>query len=96
MELEPKNDGRWQFSLGPVEKWVVAAVATGFLAMAFWLWRSVQTLLIQQALTNQKLADLGVQLAGVPDLTTRVARLELQVERNRQDIAETRAMKGLK
>jgi len=96
VDLKPETGGRWHFTLGPVEKWIVGAVAAAALAMAWWLFASVQTLLTQQALTNQKLQDISVQLSGVPELGTRVARLEVRVEQSEKEIAELRRLEGVK
>lgn len=96
VDLKPESGGRWHFTLGPVEKWIVGAIAAGLLAMAYWLITSVNTLLTQQALTNAKLQDITLQLSGVPELGTRVARLEVRVEQSEKEIAELRRLEGVK
>lgn len=96
MDLQPETGGRWHFTLGPVEKWAVRGVAAGIVALAFWLITSVNTLITQQALTNQQLQNIQVQLSGVPELSTRVTRLELQTEQNKVDIQELRQLKGVR
>ena len=96
MDLLPEQDGRLHFSLGPVEKWVISAFALAVLGLAGWIFTSVNTLLTQQAVTNSKLADIGAQLAGVPELSTRVARLEIQAEQNKQDIKELQRLREIR
>ena len=78
-----------------MERWVAAAIGAGVLCLAFWLVTSVNTLITQQALTNQQLQTIQVQLSGVPELSTRVTRLELQTDQNKQDIRELKQLKGV-
>lgn len=96
VDLKPESGGRWHFSLGPVEKSVVGILTTGVMAMTWWLVASVQTLLTQQAVTNDKLQTITAQLSGVPELGTRVSRLEVQAEQNKQDIRELKQLREVK
>jgi len=93
MDLQQKG-GRVHFALGPVEKWVTGAIGAGALALAWWLVSSVQTLLTQQAVTNQQLATISVQIAGVPALGTQVAELKIRVDQHDQDIRELKQRRG--
>lgn len=96
MNLRQQTDGRVHFVLGPVEKWVVGAVGTGGLALAWWLVSSVQTLLTQQAVTNQQLSTISAQIAGVPALGTQVAELKVRVDQHDQDIRELKQLREVK
>lgn len=87
MDLQQKG-GRAHFTLGPVEKWVVGTCGAGSVLLAWWLVSSVQTLLTQQALTNQQLATISAQIAAVPALGTQVAELKVRVDQHDQDIRE--------
>lgn len=91
-----RRDGRWHVSLGPVEKSVMGLVTAGVLGLCFWLVTSVNTLLTQQAVSNTQLVAIQAQLTGVPDLSNRVGKLELQAEQNKQDIRELRQLRGVK
>ena len=96
MDLKPENGGRWHFILGPIEKAIVTVVLTAAVAVTYWTIGSVQTLLTQQAGTNQQLQSIQSQLSGVPELGTRVSRLEVQAEQNKQDIRELKQLRGVK
>lgn len=50
----------------------------------------------QIAVMTNQLEGMTRQLSGVPELGTRVAKLELQTEQNRQDIQELRRLRDLK
>lgn len=79
VELQPKSDGRLHFSLGPIEKWIVAAAGSGIALLAWWMVASIQTLLTQQALTNQQLTTIVGQQADYPTLRSEVARMDVRV-----------------
>lgn len=87
-------DGRWHFSVGPVEKWVVGAMGAGILAGGYWLVGSVQTLVTQQAVTNAQLAALNQQLSDVPDLRRSVVELKVRVDKHEQEIGEIKQSRG--
>lgn len=106
MDLERK-EGRWHFSLGTVERWVVAAGASALLAVAYWFVSSVTgrldrqsdslaNLATQQAVTNNQLVTLNLQLADVPSLTRKMAEIEVRVDRLEEDTRELRTTKGLR
>lgn len=103
MEVQASNDGRNRISLGPVEKWIVGAFASGIVVGVIWLVGSVQTMLTQQQVMNQQvmtvqqqLQTINVQLADVPALKLELAKQAVQVEQNKQDIKELRQLRGLK
>lgn len=114
MDIERANAGRWHFSLGAVEKWVVGIVAAGFVAGCYWFATNLldelreqkrisaeqsatlNTLSVQQAVTNSELSSLRQQLADVPGISNRLARAEVQIQANADQIRELRQMRGLK
>lgn len=96
VDLKPESGGRWHFSLGPVEKWVAAMIAAGAVAMTLWLVASVQTLLTQQALTNQQLQTISAQISGVPALNTQVVELKVRVDQHDQEIRELKQLRGMR
>lgn len=92
MDVNHHNDGRWYFSLGPVEKWLVGIIASAVVTV-FGMWcYSIQTTMSQQvteqALANQQLRTITVQLADVPTLKQRVAENSVVIQRNTSDIRD--------
>ena len=79
MDLERKPDGRLHFSLGPLEKWAAGLVGLAVGAVIWWMVDSVQTLLTQQAVTNQQLSTIVRQQADVPALRNDVTELKVRV-----------------
>ena len=79
MELEPKSGGRMAFSLGPVEKWFIGAVLASVLYLAGWMVMSVQSLLTQQAVTNQRLSVIVEQQGDIRRIGTDVAELKIRM-----------------
>lgn len=79
MELEPKSGGRMAFSLGPVEKWFIAGVLSGIIYLAGWMVMSVQSLLTQQAVTNQRLSAIVEQQGDIRRLGTDMAELKVRM-----------------
>ena len=79
MELEPKSGGRLAFSLGPVEKWFIGAVLASVLYLAGWMVMSVQSLLTQQAVTNQRLSVIVEQQGDIRRIGTDVAELKIRM-----------------
>jgi hypothetical protein len=96
MDGVPTRDGRVHFTLGPVEKWVVGIVAVAAVSAGAWQVRSTQTLIIQAAVTNEQLRILNQQMSDVPSLKLELAKQAVQIGQNTKDIAELRAVKGLK
>lgn len=96
MEAESTHDGSMRFKLGPVEKLVVLAVIGGAGTLGYWVVNNVQTLVTQQAVTNSKLTDIGVQIGDVPALRTQVTELKIRVDQQEKAIDELRDMRGLK
>jgi len=98
MDLDRTPDGHWHFRLGPVEKWIASLV---------WIFNTVtstqatqgQTLSeikTQQAVTNSKLDQLTTSMANVPQLTSDVATLKVQTQRNSDDIHELQQVRKLR
>lgn len=107
MDAEQQRDGHWHFRLGPVERLVMAAVLSAFIAMLGWMGRSfasrldsqkdtLDKLITEQAVTNAQLTTLSAQLADVPALTRQIAELRVQVDRHNEDIKELRQVRGLR
>lgn len=101
MDLERQPDGRLHFALGPVERWVVAALASVLIAAGYWFAGSLtsrldkqnetlQSVVTQQAVTNGQISTLSAQLADVPRLTRDMTELKVRVDRHEQDIQELR------
>lgn len=92
-ELEPKSGGRMGFSLGPVEKWFIAGVLAGVVYLAGWIVVSVQSLLTQQALTNQRLSAIVERQGDVRRIGVDVAELKIRmrnVEDKTRELEQTR------
>lgn len=106
MDVERTGNGHWQFRLGPVERWVVAACAAALFSICAWLANSFSQRLdrmeellassnTQQAVTNAQMTTLNSQLADVPTLTRQMAEIQVQTKRNTEDIAELRRIRGV-
>lgn len=96
MDIDRKPDGRLHFSLGPVEKTIVGAIATGIGILIYWLISSMQTVLTQQAVTNSQLSNLSGQLLDLPAIRAQNAELKVRVDGLEDDVRELRAVRGLK
>ena len=107
VDVTRENTGHWRFALGPVEKWVVATGAAVLLAAGYWFVSSVGTrlesqsaaisaLATQQAVTNNQLTTLNLQLADIPSVSRRIAEHEVRMKRLEEDTRELRNLKGLK
>lgn len=96
VDLQRQSDGRLHFSLGPVEKWGAAFAGLVITAMAWWMASSVQTLLTQQAVTNQQLATIVNGQADMPMLRKDVTELKVRMDQHSQDIRELKALRGVK
>jgi len=98
MDVEPKNGGRITFGLA--EKLIAGAVlaAVGGLGWRFYdgVTEKLDAVVVQQAVTNQRLGDLTTQMADVPALKLEVAKHAVQIEQNKQDIRELKQTRGLK
>jgi hypothetical protein len=107
MDLQPNGDGRLHFSMGPVERWIVGVGAAALVAILGWYANSITTRLdslaeaqgalkTQQAVTNQQLVTLNLQLADVPTLTRQIAELKVRVDAHDEDIRELRTTRSLR
>lgn len=96
MDATPEGRGRWHISLGPVEKAATALIGALLAAGAIWLIASVNTLLTQQAVTNQQLLTISGQISGVPAMSTQVAELKVRVDQHDQDIRELEQLREVK
>lgn len=83
--------GQATFRVGVVERWVVATGAAALIGGCYWfasntnerldrLSEQQAELAKQQAVTNQQLSTLTLQLANVPALSERVSRNEARIE----------------
>lgn len=107
MDVQRQGDGHWSFALGPVEKWIVAAIAAGVVIAAYWFIGSVMSrldnqssaisaLATQQAVTNSQLTTLNLQLADVPSITRKIAEHDVRLQRLEEDTRELRGTRNLK
>jgi hypothetical protein len=107
MDLDRTPDGHWHFRLGPVEKWIASLVVLLTGSLLVWIFNTVtstqatqgQTLSeikTQQAVTNSKLDQLTTSMANVPQLTSDVATLKVQTQRNSDDIHELQQVRKLR
>lgn len=88
MGEEVSDTRNWQSVRTVLEALILAAM--------LWSARTQVTMLAQIAVLQTQVVALTTQLSDVPGVSARVSRLEVQAERNRQDIAEIREMRGLK
>lgn len=95
MDLERQSDGRLHFSLGIVERWIAGVCGAAVVGVMWWLVSSMQTVLTQQAVTNQQLLTISAQLADVPGITRRMAEHDVRIERLEADVKEVRATRRL-
>lgn len=99
MDLKPQPDGRLHFSLGPVERWIVALVAAAVVGSVVLFMRSVtgqldsqakqlSILSEQQAVANHQLANLAQQLSDIPGISRRQAEHEVRIKRIEDDVRD--------
>lgn len=90
-----------------MERLVIVAVLSAFVALLGWMgksfaWRldsqkdALDKLVTQQAVTSAQLTTLSAQLADVPALTRQMAELRVRVDRHDEDIKELRQVRGLR
>lgn len=107
MDLERTDSRHWHFALGPVERWVVAAVAAASVAAAYWFASSVTArldeqaralsmLTTQQAVANAQLLTLNGQLTDIPQMRSKMAEHEVQINALQESQRELRQMRGLR
>lgn len=103
VDLLPTDDGRSHFALGPVEKWVVGIGALAIVSVGGWFVNSVnaqqktlQTLVTQQAVTNNQLTTISGQLLDIPAIRSQSVELKLRIDGLEEDVRELRQTKGLK
>ena len=58
--------------------------------------QALNTLLTQQAVTNQQLLTISGQISGVPAMSTQVAELKVRVDQHDQDIRELKQLREVK
>ncbi|WP_052689768.1 hypothetical protein [Xanthomonas albilineans] len=90
------DDGRTRVVLGPVERWLVAAVAVAIIGGSTWVVTSVQSMLVEQAKTTTKLDGINKQLIDVPALKTDVTRMQDKIEQHEQAIRELQQLRNVK
>jgi len=103
VDLEPKGDGRAHFTLGPIERWLVAGSGLMVIAVGGWFVKSIneqqttlQTVVTQQAVTNSQLTTISGQLLDIPAIRANQAEMKIRVDRLEQDMREQRQTRGLK
>lgn len=103
MDLEQSNNGRQHFTLGPVERWLVAGAGLMVIAVGGWFVKSIneqqktlQTVVTQQAVTNSQLTTISGQLLDIPALRAQTAEIKIRTDRLEQDVREMRQTRGLK
>lgn len=107
MDIEHADDGHWRFRLGPVEKWVVGIAAFALVSLLGWVFHSVtdaqteqgKTLVVistQQAVMNDRLQNLSTALSNIPQISSDVATMKVQIERNTSDVHELQQVRKLR
>ena len=106
-DTDTRTQESHRLTLGPVEKVIVSILILAVVGVPVYIWRRAET---QQEETRrvlaavdtrtqvmaQQMTALSAQMADMPAMRVQMTRLEVQVGRNAQDIAELRAMRGLK
>lgn len=107
MDLQHAQDGSTHLRLGPVERKVVAICLLALLGAFGWIFREVTStqatqgvtlsdIKTQQAVTNSKLDQLTTSMSNIPQITSDVATLKVQTQRNSEDIHEMQQVRKLK
>jgi len=96
VDVQRGGEGHWTFRLGPVEKAIVSAIGAAVVGVGWWLVSSMQTVMTQQAVTNQQLLAISAQLADVPALSRRMAEHQVRLDRLESDMKELRATRNLR
>lgn len=107
MDITRTDSDHMQFKLGPVERWVIVGGVALLVFLLGYVFHSfdarletqaatMQTVVTNQAVTNNQLQTLTQQLADVPGLTRNMATIQAQVERNTSDIRELQQTRKLR
>lgn len=107
MDAQPSADGSLHFRLGLVERWVVCTGAVLLLGMGGYVGsefktrmdeqgKQIQTVVTQQAVTNEQLKQLSSQLADVPGIVHDVSKLEVRMDEHERRIHELEQVKKLR
>lgn len=99
MDVERKDDGRWHFALGTVERWIIGVSVSAVFGFTAWSWNTYaanqakynenqQELLRATAVTNSKLETISAQMVSIPTLLQATAQMKVQVDRNTVDIRD--------
>ena len=88
VDLEPKPGGRLGLALGPADKWIITASLAAVLSLAGWMVISIQSLLTQQAVTNQQLSTILQQSSDIPSIRNDVTELKVRVSNNTDRLRE--------
>ena len=107
MDAQPAADGSLHFRLGPIERWIVGTGAILLLGMSGYVGsefkarmdeqgKQIQTVVTQQAVTNEQLQQLSRQLADVPGIVHDVSKLEVRMDEHERRIHELEQVKKLR
>ncbi|WP_379988463.1 hypothetical protein [Dokdonella soli] len=107
MNVDRQDDSHWHFSLGPVEKWVVAGalsmligafgyIGSGFATRLDEQGKTLQRLSEQQAVANAQMLTLTTQLSDVPGLTRAMAETKVRVDDNTRRIGDLEQLRKLR
>lgn len=103
MEAQPSPSGISRITLGLTEKLVATGVSVVFGSLCVWLGVSVNSMLIQQQLTAQKLEGVDAQLrainsqlADVPALKLEVAKQSVRIDQHDADIKELKQLRSMR
>lgn len=107
MDVVKDAGGHRRFILGPVEASLMAAVPVALVTVCVWVAQGAFSKLDElskqssqqagqlQAMTVQ-LTAMNATLAGVPQLTTQYAKLEVRVDSLEENQRELRQLRGLR
>ncbi|MGQ4661327.1 hypothetical protein [Lysobacter sp. F6437] len=103
MDVERQGQGHWAFRLGPIEKWIATIIGAAVVAFGYWFVSEVRdqgdaidNLATQQAVMNNQLVTLNLQLADVPSISRKMAEHDVRIDRLESDVKELRGTRGLK
>lgn len=91
-----REQDRRRFSFISLMEGAILLALGGLTTMVFQTREAVIKLTVQQEASQQLLTNMQTGLADVPAIRTRMAEMKVQMDQNKQDIAELRQMRGLK
>lgn len=97
------DDGRKVYVVGPVERWIIGVAAAALVGMGLRLLSQMDTTVqattrieLAQAVTSNDVNEIKAKQVLMQTEIAKIPRLEVQVQANKEAIAESRQTRNLK